>query len=738
MRIWSFLAFLTAFAEPLHFSADRQHWDRQERIIQLYGRATIRKPGETLLADHIRVDLKKRFLEADGNCVLTMPEVIVRADGLRMYMDTKEGTILRGRVSNDRFTLRGEKIEKFSSTHYRASGGEYTTCHDCQNSWSLFAADADFEFEGYGYLHDITAKIKGVPSIWLPYLILPLKTKRQTGFLLPKPGRTGTNGSMMTVPFFWAIDRSVDATFAPSYYSKRGPRLELQSRYMLANDNQGEVNSAVMSDKSMGAMRAYVQIHERFRLGQNVLLRARVNEVTDNLYPFHFGKDMVFFSPSVTEAFTSSTLLGTYESDFWQLDFMTIRIRNLLYKDPVLFDPRTVQLLPGVLLSTRDRVGFGVYGVKFSLANMTRPAGVFDAQQRLGIDPLRRTVRAIVEPGWYYPVRVDDAWMLTPSVSLLNSVYQFSGIPSLVRSAPKFSLDVETQLERIYERDDPSLPRVKHLIRPMVRYSYIPKVYEDTRHPFLQQMQYAEKNNTSGYFFDDNDIIPYSTSQTGANYFVPQGNALQYGFVTEFIQKRISDRPEYRKVVALSLAQAVNFIELFSPINPMNPRPLTRLIAASLVQLDHVQSSTTYQYYTDILPASSTDNRHPSKHAITTHLKYIHQGATHRLIAFERSIGFDYTFNQVTANTSNLSMQIIFSINDYIMPRFSIGYMFNANEIGSANLSLLIQSPGLCWRLTPQTGYSPTNGMSMSIDFALNFIGEGFGGVGDMVGNALR
>ena len=85
------------------------------------------------------------------------------------------------------------------------------------------------------------------------------------------------------------------------------------------------------------------------------------------------------------------------------------------------------------------------------------------------------------------------------------------------------------------------IPRIKHLIRPILTYSYIPGspfLKEDpSNHPFLQQIQYATAHNLSGYNFDDYDIVPLDNSPLTSNYFVPLGNSLNLGLTTQWIRR---------------------------------------------------------------------------------------------------------------------------------------------------------------------------------------------------------
>src|SRR5207244_7161688 len=54
---------------------------------------------------------------------------------------------------------------------------------------------------------------------------------RQSGFLIPNFGTSNTKGTVIGDSFYWAINRSMDATLGGAYLSKRGWALQENYRY---------------------------------------------------------------------------------------------------------------------------------------------------------------------------------------------------------------------------------------------------------------------------------------------------------------------------------------------------------------------------------------------------------------------------------------------------------------------------------------------------------------------------
>ena len=757
--------------QPIHFSGDKQIWDRKANRVELFGHAAVTQFGETLTADHIILDLNTRILDADSNCVYVAQEAVIWGEEMHFNLDTRTGTVIGGRVGNESFLLRGERINKIGPGRFQTHWGDYTTCKDCSASWSLQGQDVDMQVGEYAYLSNVTTRIKDTPAFWLPYLIIPVKTKRQTGVLFPTFSSSDSNGFMFLLPMFWAINRSSDMTLGLGQYAARGSRAEWEGRYALSPRSVGKANFYYLSDRvfqNIRPNRMALDVAQTQELPWGFEIKTRLSEVTDNLYPFYFGSDL----PSAAgEAFLASNITLSRTSSEVSSFVSMRRYRNLVTTLPgnqnlqsYQFDPRTVQAYPTALMTTNDRFLGGtpfIGGLTLGFTNFTRAASAFDFDQsnvpfgsppplglipQPGIDPIRTATRFSVSPSLYTTFRLFDVISVVPSLKLNQYFYNFSNqIPNLSRSYLLFQTDLMTQFEKIYEYpDDANIPRVKHLIRPLLTYSLIPARYEPEGNPFIQQIkQQGRSTFTPGYNFDNNDIVPYSYQQSSANYFNPLGNSLAYGLTTQWIRRRGAvDAPSatYQNIIELNAGQAVNFLELTNPADPGTPHIFTRFFSGMNLNFDHLTSQTTYYYYPDVFPVSS-------RHTISTSTSYIIERSMHRrILTYDRSVSLAYTLSNLpgSGDTSNLSATLNFSLSDYLLPFFTLSYSFVPPPTAPDALGVFLggtggiqlQSPSQCWKLTTNVGYAPATGFSYNFDLALNLTGGGFGGVTELQSSA--
>lgn len=749
--------------EPLHASGDREVWNRRENRVELIGHAAVRRPGESLTADYIIMDQNLRTIDAFGNCVYIASDTVIYGEEMHFNLDSRTGTIVAGRVSNENFSLAGQRINKLGEGRFQTHWGEYTTCRDCAPSWSFQAQDVDMQIEGYAYLSNVALKVKDAPSAWLPYLIVPMKTKRQSGLLFPALSASATNGFTFVLPYFWAINRSSDMTFGVGSYTKRGARLEWEGRYAFSDRSVANADFFYINDKSFADMnvagnaqinptaaraRWALDLSQTQELPFRIDEKLRITEVSDNLYPFYIGDISV-----QKEMVLSSTLSLSHTSSDFSAYFALQRYRNLLAEIESSqngvrsFDPNTVQVLPSAVVTTNDRYLLGTpvaAGLTFGVSNFTRSAGPFDVDIfsispdpgtfRPGIDPIREATRVSIVPSLYTTLRPWDILSFTPSLKYFSYFYSFHNVlDNWYRSHVLFQADLSAQLEKIYSTDNPERPRKKHLVRPLLTYSYIPEslIHQDA-HPFLSQIEYARSNEAYGYNFDSNDIIPLdSPPGVESVYFLPLGNSLAYGLTTQLIErvgKEEATDPSYRMPLEFTAGQAINFREYRTG----EPKPFTRLFSNLNFSVDDRLVSTTTYYYYPYQPLF--------RHWLSTSASYIFERATRqRVLLYDRSVSLTYALDRVTCTerttdgkpcgNGNIIGSLNFSLNDYILPTFSISYNSVKDLFNSFGMNLTFQSPSRCWKFVLTQNYQPTTGPVWGVDFALNLTGSGFGGV---------
>ena len=114
--------------------------------------------------------------------------------------------------------------------------------------WDLSADTIVLNIDHYTMLRQAILKVKGVPMLYLPILYYPTKEEdRATGFLIPSYSATTIRGQSIQAPFFWAINRSQDATLAYEWYSNAAQGFDGEYRYNLGAADNGGIRAHVLS-----------------------------------------------------------------------------------------------------------------------------------------------------------------------------------------------------------------------------------------------------------------------------------------------------------------------------------------------------------------------------------------------------------------------------------------------------------------------------------------------------------
>jgi len=218
-----------------------------------------------LFADQAEVFSDTDRLRASGNVLFVSSTNRISAERLEFNTRTKTGTFftasgiasienrgidksLFGSQEPDAYFW-GETIEKLGPKTYRVTHGGFTTCVQPTPRWELVSGTATVTLEKHAVMSNTLLMVKGVPMFYLPVMYYPInKEDRATGFLIPLYGASTVRGQTLSVPFFWAINRSQDATLEYDFFSKTGMAYGGEYRYVQAPGSQGSLRTQFIDE----------------------------------------------------------------------------------------------------------------------------------------------------------------------------------------------------------------------------------------------------------------------------------------------------------------------------------------------------------------------------------------------------------------------------------------------------------------------------------------------------------
>jgi LPS-assembly protein len=244
------------------FTADqieKNHW-------LLKGAVEIDCDTYKIYADEVEVFGDQHRVSARGDVVYAEGTVRIAGDRAEFDTEQKIGTFyaasgsasLGERTSRDMFGGQepdmyffGEEISKIGPDRYRVTNGRFTTCLQPTPRWELTTGSVVLRLDHYATMRNAVLRVKSVPVLYVPILYYPIKREaRATGFLMPTYGMSTIRGFTISGAFFWAINRSQDATLLLDWFSKTGLGYGAEYRYAAGPGSGGEIRVYRLSERA--------------------------------------------------------------------------------------------------------------------------------------------------------------------------------------------------------------------------------------------------------------------------------------------------------------------------------------------------------------------------------------------------------------------------------------------------------------------------------------------------------
>ncbi len=198
----------------------------------------------TIKADWIAYDVEQNSIKAKGNVAINSnSDQLLAKEGV-VDLTSETGTFTEATILRDSLDLHleGKTIQKTGFNTYQIEDGWVVTCKvekEKAPPWSFASKDTKITQGGYAVLKHATFRIKDVPVLYTPWIMLPVGNKRHTGLLFPEISNSDQNGFGLNLPIFVNISDSTDITLYPEYYANRGFMPGMEFRYILGSQKKG-------------------------------------------------------------------------------------------------------------------------------------------------------------------------------------------------------------------------------------------------------------------------------------------------------------------------------------------------------------------------------------------------------------------------------------------------------------------------------------------------------------------
>ncbi len=492
---------------PINIIADILQYSNQGDVLTASGDAVITQGTRSIKADTIRFNTVTKETEANSNVLLTQNGDTIECESFTINLETQIGVVSQAKIfiKDENLHIKGREVQKTGPNTYKVLDGTITTCDAENPPWLIQASIIDVEIEGYAVARHPLLKIKSIPVMYLPAVILPIKTERQTGFLTPKIGVSDRSGLLMENSFFWAINDQSDATVWLDTATDQGIGTGFEYRIKLSEQTDAKFYGYFSHEQNSYQDDSYKNLldreNERYYLnfeGQHYFdadtyLKAAVSQVSDR--QFYDDYDDI---PDRSEGSTSRKSfrnLDKQESTVflnknWETSNLLVNTKwqyNLRYSDPY-----TVQKLPEVRYSTMLLPVKGTpmfYQLDGGYDNLWRESG--QKGQRLNLYP--QLAMPMLMGGWL---------RFTPKVGLRG--VQHFGLNHTQGDKrdglfPTVNAQLATSFVRVFDFDGPTLKKIRHMLEPGLEYEYVASEDQDDFPEFDSPDEYY-KRHWAGYY----------------------------------------------------------------------------------------------------------------------------------------------------------------------------------------------------------------------------------------------
>lgn len=458
------------------------------------GSVELRKGTIIVTADQAEYDEDSGTLEATGNVRFrnTNGGEDIRASRVSYNVTSEEGTFYdvsgflssasqagaRMLTTDNPFHLEGMVVHKTADS-YVVHDGVVTNCDLDDIWWTLKSPQTTVRPGDRAKIKHGVLRLKGVPILYLPYFTKSLqRVPRQSGFLTPNVGNSSRYGAILGQSYYWAINRSYDATLNGTLYTNRGLASQIGFRGRPTSTSNFEATFYGVKDRGLeldngerlkqgGAsfsMNGIAELPAGFRgvVDVNFLSSLEFRQAFTQSYGAAI-ESQIRSTGFVSKSFSSYSLNASISSEE---NFQNATDRDntvIISKMPAFeFNGRTKQVAKGALPL------FFAFDSSFDLVSRS--------QQEF-------ETRNFVQRGDFFPrVSTHFAWEgfhITPTVGARATAYgqgfenERTVGENVYRTAGEISLDiVPPSLERIYDGPKWLGVKVKHVIEPRLRYRY--------------------------------------------------------------------------------------------------------------------------------------------------------------------------------------------------------------------------------------------------------------------------
>lgn len=236
-------------SDDVRVYSDKAYRKNKGQIFEAVGNVIIISGSHTIYGETATLEVKTKNIHIEGNVRYNTQGLTLFGSRLDFNASKNEFNIEDARILTDDFNIIAKKMKKVSETEFFTEEAEFTTCRDCKESWTVYGKKIHLTINEYVRISHAEVRVKGINILYVPYLVLPVKSERESGLLFPRFYQRRNEGMAFEQPFFWAIDEDKDLTFKPLLFGERGYGTDIEYRQVFDDYSWFNVKSTLVEDK---------------------------------------------------------------------------------------------------------------------------------------------------------------------------------------------------------------------------------------------------------------------------------------------------------------------------------------------------------------------------------------------------------------------------------------------------------------------------------------------------------
>jgi LPS-assembly protein len=211
-------------APGLDFQAPVIEFRKETNEIIGKGGITISEGGVQVQAEEGVFNTESKQGDVKGNVLMTTSAGVLGADAAKLNVESETGNFsgLEFDVEEGGYRVEAAEARKVSEFEFELVDSDMTTCRcpDGSNPWEVSSGSCNLTQEGYAHAYNSTVYFQGLPVLYSPYLVFPVKNERASGLLPARFGQGNRDGFQLAQPIFLSVDDTTGLTVTPFFATR--------------------------------------------------------------------------------------------------------------------------------------------------------------------------------------------------------------------------------------------------------------------------------------------------------------------------------------------------------------------------------------------------------------------------------------------------------------------------------------------------------------------------------------